>query len=155
MAIGSESFAIYLTRHAEKAGSQDDPDLTHCGEQRARYLAQWLQQQQPQVVTIYSTAYRRTQATATPSAELLQLVVQGYDPRQLASFAEQLRASGESALIVGHSNTTPQLAQLLSGTSTSAIEHDEFDRLYKVEFAGEQIEMQQLKLDFDCKTTDR
>jgi IS1 family transposase len=37
-----------------------------------------------------------------------------------------------NTLVVGHSNTTPALVQLLSGSQIDEMAEDEFDRLYQV-----------------------
>lgn len=121
---------LYLVRHAEKQ-SGDDPALTEAGKARANALADRLDG--VGIDTIWSTDYRRTMQTAAPLAERLDLQVQVYDPGDLAGFAEQLKANGETALIVGHSNTTPQLADLLGGDpGPEIVEASEYDRLYVI-----------------------
>ena len=68
--------------------------------------------------------------------------MQPYDPTQLAAFAAQLKAvspsdkssaqaGGGSVLVVGHSNTTPQLVRLLGGQATDMTER-EYSRLYQL-----------------------
>ncbi|MBD1389192.1 histidine phosphatase family protein [Neiella sp. HB171785] len=146
----SGSFSIYLTRHAEKTSLQDNPGLTTCGQQRALYLGQWLARQQPQIEAIYSTDYRRTLDTAAASAEILQLSVQHYDPRQLPQFAERLLAAKQTALVVGHSNTTPQLAFLLSDQQASPIDHDEFGRIYRLDVGKERVVLTEVAMAFTC-----
>jgi hypothetical protein len=56
--------------------------------------------------------------------------VEFYDPGALAEFAEALVKSPGRHLIVGHSNTTPELVGLLGGDGGSEISSDEYDRLY-------------------------
>jgi probable phosphoglycerate mutase len=59
--------------------------------------------------------------------------VQYYNPRQLPALAKILRKAGGRHLVVGHSNTTPELAELLTGQPTPDIEEaTEYDRLYIV-----------------------
>lgn len=122
---------IYLVRHAEK---QDDgtknPHLTKQGQKRADYLAQQLSL--ANITKIYSTNYNRTQETAKPLSDLLGISVQSYDPRKLEEFAETLKAEVGHAVIVGHSNTTPTLAALLSGEEVDAIDEDEYENLYQI-----------------------
>ena len=104
-----------LVRHAEK-GDGDDPDLTPEGAARAERLRDRLAQEH--VTKIYSTDTRRTRQTAAPTAEEAGLEVMVYSPDDLDGFARSLKqqSSGETVLIVGHSNTTPALANLLSET---------------------------------------
>ena len=49
----SNSYSIYLVRHAEKQMDKDDPDLTQCGEFRAKQLASILEN--ANIKNIYST----------------------------------------------------------------------------------------------------
>ena len=119
---------IYLVRHAEKQ-SGDDPSLTLIGRTRADILAQELSD--ANLTAIYSTAYKRTRQTAAPTARAQNLDVFEYDPRNLESFAAQLRATPGNILVVGHSNTTPELVKLLGGKPGAPIdEAAEYDRLY-------------------------
>ena len=83
---------------------------------------------------IYSTGYHRTQETAKPLAVLLNLNVQSYDPDKLEEFAEQLKTLNANVLIVGHSNTTPQLTILLSGQQVMEIADDRYGDLFVVSF---------------------
>lgn len=122
---------IYLVRHAEKVSSSSkDPSLTEQGRSRAKVLAQILRS--ANIKHIYSTAYKRTQQTAKPLSELLELAISSYDPRDLTQFAEQLQALDGNVLVVGHSNTTPQMVDALGGTSAEAISETEYDHLYQV-----------------------
>ena len=126
---------IYLTRHAEKAATGTDPALTPEGQVRATNIAATLKD--AQVKHVYSTSYQRTQQTAQPLATYLGLPVKSYDPSQLAAFAQQLRALPENVLVVGHSDTTPELVRQLGGEPGSAIAETEFDRLYQLTFAAD------------------
>ncbi|GAB2840825.1 hypothetical protein GCM10027277_04750 [Pseudoduganella ginsengisoli] len=124
---------IYLTRHAEKAATGTDPALTPEGQVRAQNIAATLKK--AGITKIYSTAYTRTQQTAAPLASYLQLTTQTYDPTQLATFAQQLRSAAGNALVVGHSDTTPELIRQLGGDPGTDIAETEFDRLYQVAIA--------------------
>ena len=82
---------------------------------------------------IHSTDFIRTRDTAAPLAALLDLKQEFYDPTQLAEFAQTLMQQGQRHLVVGHSNTTPELVRLLGGDPGSPIEEtSEYDRLYVV-----------------------
>ncbi|WP_157954172.1 histidine phosphatase family protein [Microbulbifer sp. A4B17] len=128
----SQAQVIYLVRHAEKErgpGVGRDPNLTEVGRQRARQLAYILGG--VGIDTIYSTDYNRTRETAEPLSKELGLEVKIYDPRDLKAFANSLSQAGKRILVVGHSNTTPKLAELLGGKKGRPIrEASEFDRLY-------------------------
>ncbi|MEJ7807658.1 MAG: pre-peptidase C-terminal domain-containing protein [Telluria sp.] len=136
MAALAPSFAsadakfIYLTRHAEKSATGTDPVLTPEGVTRANNIAATLKKSG--ITGIYSTNTVRTKQTAQPLSTILNLPVQTYDDTQLATFAAQLKALPGNTLVVGHSNTTPELIRLLSGDIVPAIAETEFDRLYQV-----------------------
>lgn len=59
--------------------------------------------------------------------------MQLYDPRDLPGLVEKLRRAGGRHLVVGHSNTTPAVVELLGGEPGQPInEAGEYDRLYNV-----------------------
>ena len=121
---------IYLVRHAEKQAG-DDPSLTVVGQARAEILAQELAG--AGLTAIWSTDTKRTRETARPTARTTGLPVQIYDPSRPEAFAAQLKAAPGTVLVVGHSNTTPQLVEALGGDPGTPIdEATEYDRLYVV-----------------------
>lgn len=126
---------IYLARHAETVGEGDTRRLSEQGRARAEALADALEAQAKEPIErIFSTDYPRTLETAQPIAERLGLEVERYDPDDLAAFAERLKSMGQTVLVVGHSNTTPTLVELLGGAPGPPIdEPTEHDRLYRVE----------------------
>ena len=64
---------------------------------------------------IYSSPYHRTEETAQPIADAQQLSIETYDPRDLYNEAFQRATQGKRVLVVGHSNTTPKLANIILG----------------------------------------
>ncbi len=121
---------IYLVRHAEKQAG-DDPDLTVVGRARAEILSQELQDEG--LTGIWSTDTKRTIATAKPTSNRTGLPIRIYDAGQQAAFASQLKATPGTVLVVGHSNTIPDLVSLLGGKPGAPIvEATEYDRLYVV-----------------------
>jgi 2,3-bisphosphoglycerate-dependent phosphoglycerate mutase len=125
-----DSFSIYLVRHAEKQAIKGDPKLTQCGKLRAEQIASMLAQ--TNIKHIYSTPYQRTMATAAPFAKQSKLAIKQYSPAKLAQFSQQLLKQKESALVVGHSNTTPQLAALLSEMDVAEITEKQYRNLYQI-----------------------
>ena len=73
---------------------------------------------------IYSTNYKRTLNTARPVVKHHGLEVTQYSPRELESLATQLIALKEDALIVGHSNTTPEMVDLVGGEAKPMTEEE-------------------------------
>ncbi len=122
---------FYLVRHAEKVLNVKDPELTPAGEARALLLKDRLND--IDVTAVYSSDYRRTMATAAPLATDKRLAVITYDPRDLPGLAARLKEDCIICVVVGHSNTTPQLAAALGGDSgPEIVEATEYDRLYHI-----------------------
>lgn len=124
-------YSLYLVRHAEKqADGSKDPALTTAGEQRAEQLATWLADKS--IIDVWSSDYQRSRHTAIPSLANSGLELKLYDPRDLPSLAGQLRDRQNNAVIVGHSNTTPQLAGLLCDCMVDEMDDQEYDLLFVV-----------------------
>ncbi len=122
---------VYLVRHAEKASGGKDPELTEAGRARALTLARTLGD--AGIGAIHSTDFKRTRQTAAPLAERLGIAVRIYDWDELQALSAAMRAAGGRHLVVGHSDTTPELVGLLGGEPGPAIdEPSEYDRLYIV-----------------------
>lgn len=124
---------VFLVRHAEKVDSSRDPELSEFGKERAQILAQTLISSELEYV--HSTNYIRTKNTAAPVAIQFGLDINMYDPRNLPELVEKLKKIGGKHLVVGHSNTTPQMVELLGGDPGIPIEEkSEYDRLYILSF---------------------
>jgi broad specificity phosphatase PhoE len=119
---------LMLVRHAEKVDESRETDLSDAGRARARALAAMLKD--AGIEAIYSTDYLRTRETAKPTAEVTSKPIEVYDGDKLEVFAKDLRTRGLRALVVGHSDTTPELVKLLGGEPGSPIASNEYDRMY-------------------------
>lgn len=128
-----------LVRHAEKAADDPkDPSLSDAGRARAVRLASSFDG--VAVTAVYATGYRRTQATAQPTAEAHGLPVRTYDASLPAdAFAAELRATHASGtvLVVGHSNTVPTIASALCRCTVAPIREDVFDRRIAIRIAAD------------------
>jgi len=126
---------VFLIRHAEKIDESRDPGLSEAGLQRSRELARVLRD--AGIQRIHSTDYIRTLDTVAPLADMLGLEVELYDWDDPAEFARLLKQEGQRHLVVGHSNTTPKLVELLGGDAGTEIDHaGEHDRLYVLTIDG-------------------
>ena len=127
----NSSFTIYLVRHAEKVqdGSRD-PELTEIGMQRSEKLATWFSDKG--IEDIWSSDYKRTRDTATPIVANLQNDLTIYDPHNLPELSEKLLAKQHTVLVIGHSNTTPELARLLCNCEIADMDESEHDRLIMI-----------------------
>lgn len=124
---------IILVRHAEKADDgTSNPGLTPLGKARAQKLAAMLA---PTGITaVYSTPYKRTRLTGQPLAELESLDIMEYAPHD-QDFTKELleKHLGETILVVGHSNTIPDLVNTLTGTTNyEQLDEMEYDKLFVV-----------------------
>lgn len=144
LAIASVTFwtratttTIVLVRHAEKQlGTIEDPPLTQEGDERAQRLAGLFGDRSPigTVDAVYATKTRRAQATAAPLAARLGLTVVTADEAP-ADLARRVRREqhGGVALVVGHSNTVPQIvAALTARQDIPAMADDDFGTIYIV-----------------------
>ena len=133
---------IIFVRHAEKevpgemTGS-DDPALSAAGRARAAELARQLVDADvvAGVDAIYSTPYKRTQETVAPLADALQLPINIYDANDRQSVLDDIlkEHKGKIIVIVGHSNTLPELiANLGASKKVPEIDEDEYDNIYVV-----------------------
>lgn len=127
----SEPTVVFLVRHAERAeDGTPDPPISAAGQARAALLAQMLTD--AGITHIHTTDFRRTRATGRPTADLVGLPMDVYDPDDLEGFATRLAGTPGRHLVLGHSNTTPSLVEALGGDPGEPIDELEYDRLYVV-----------------------
>jgi len=106
-----------------------DPDLSDAGRVRAESLAAALRD--AKITAIYVTKYMRTQQTAAPLAKALGLTV-NIVAADAADVVKQLASAKGNVLVVGHSNTVPEVIKGLGVTAPVPIGDDEFDNLFIV-----------------------
>ena len=130
---------MIFVRHAEKAlVPVDNPGLSPAGQLRAAELARQLVDADvvAGIDAIYSTPYRRTMETAQPVAEALGLEINTYSPDDDdETVVDNMVAShkGKIILVVGHSNTLPELiAALGASKNVPPIAEDEYDNIYVI-----------------------
>ena len=103
---------VVVVRHAEKAtGGGKDPELSPAGHKRADALARILEDSQ--ITAIFVTEFKRTQETAAPTAKGIHIIPTIVPSTDIAGLAAKLRAVDGNALVVGHSNTIPDLMKVL------------------------------------------
>lgn len=126
---------VIVVRHAEAEATQPggDPALTSDGQARAVELARVLGD--TSLRSVYSTHYQRTVLTGE------RLVRHAGDkPTVIDDVPGTLRALraepwGATALVVGHSNTVPELIRGLTGHALPENEPIIFDRMWIVTLA--------------------
>jgi phosphohistidine phosphatase SixA len=130
---------VYVTRHAEKQVSdpQDkDPPLAAAGEARALELAQ-LFGRAPKgqgLDTVIVSEFRRTQDTVRPLANRLGIpvIVVPADEPALAARRALAENRGGRVLIVGHSDTVPEIVKELSGVDVGPMSEADYGIIYVV-----------------------
>jgi broad specificity phosphatase PhoE len=119
LGFGGSAFAqnktVILVRHVEKdvspTADKRDPEVSDLGRVRAERLAKLVGKYKPDA--LYSTDFKRTRESLTPLAAKRKKRVELYDPAKQQELVDRVMASKErTTVIVGHSNTTPFLANL-------------------------------------------
>jgi broad specificity phosphatase PhoE len=143
---------FFLIRHAEKdrTNPQDpDPELNQRGLGRAMHWAEIFND--IRLDAIYSTDYNRTSMTAAPAAVKQDLTTQYYDPGTLDIESFKMDNAGNNVLVVGHSNTIPQLVnQLIGEARFSDLEDDDNGSLFIVTLTGSQSSVHRLHFSCNC-----
>ena len=155
---GDKVTTVFLVRHAEKADVPgQDPPLSEAGKLRAEALARLLQS--AGVKGIYTSQFQRARLTAEPLAKRLgvtaspvPLSVKPSSPREVSDesireLTKKVEAhAGEALLIIGHSNSVPDVIRALGGDVVPKIDESKFDDLFVVTvYAGGRAKVLQLK----------
>ncbi len=121
---------IFLVRHAEKAqgGDTKDPELSEQGRARAQSLANALKD--AGITAIYATEFKRTQQTAEPLASSAKINVTTVPANETPALVAKLQATEGNALVVGHSNTIPEIAKALGASIVFALNESDYDDLF-------------------------
>ncbi len=133
-----ETTTVVVVRHAEKSTDDPrDPSLSELGRERARALSALLKD--AGVTEIYTTHYKRTRQTADPFAQQFGIPIteRPINATNSVTYArdlarEILAKRGKGVLIVGHSNTVPEVVTALSGRAVAPITDAEYDHVFIV-----------------------
>jgi broad specificity phosphatase PhoE len=129
---------VFVVRHAERADAAAggatmmaaDPELSTEGAARAESLARLLTD--AAITAIYTTEFKRTRQTAAPLARALKLEPVTIPSKDLPSLIERLKTAKGNVLVVGHSNTVPEILKALGVREPVTVAEHEFDRLFIV-----------------------
>lgn len=142
---------VFLVRHAEKQvasqGQQmmsaNDPPLTDDGKQRAKNLERMLAK--AEIKTIITSQFLRTKQTAEPLAEALKIAPEvlpvAADPNDRTKVSQQsiknivdkiYQSNGGAVLVVGHTNTLPEIIKMLGAGSVAEIPETDYDNIFIV-----------------------
>lgn len=121
---------IYVVRHFDTPEGVKDARLTPVGEARARSLARRFEGKS--LAAIYVTPFARTRASAAPLAAAKGLTPVDYDWTDATRLVEAVKAQPGDVLIVGHSNTVPEIVERFGGTRPAPLVHADFGDLWIV-----------------------
>ena len=121
---------IYVMRHLHTPAGVSDPDLTDEGKKYAAAVSHSFQRDPPDVIYVSST--KRAQQTAAPLAERLKLTPKIYDPRDTPGLIASVSAETGTVLIVGHSNTVPDIVEKLGGQRPDDLSHEDFGDIWHI-----------------------
>lgn len=124
----------YVMRHLHTPEGQRDPDLTEEGQAAAQRLATMLDNEQP--AAIYVSSFKRTRQTAAALAQRLGVTPIVYDPAETPALVARARQGPWPMLIVGHSNTVPDIVEQLGGTRPGPLSHPDFGDVWRVDARG-------------------
>lgn len=132
---------IVIVRHGEKTGPTGDVDLSPAGLARAAALAESLSGSR--LALVLATPLKRTQQTATPTAQAAGLPVipvafEGGDAVHARRVADQARTAPVDAtvLVVGHSNTVAAIAAALGDPAPRAPSDCDYDQMTVLSLNG-------------------
>ena len=135
---------VFLLRHAERADEpRQDPPLTEKGVARSQALARLLGN--AGIKAIFTSQFTRTKMTAEPLAKQLGITATAIslktspsNPRAIAEESTRetvdkiMSHAGGSVLLVGHSNSIPDVIKMLGGDVVPTIDEKKFDDLFVV-----------------------
>ena len=135
----SKTTTIYLIRHAEKAVSSQNPELSEEGIKRS---VRWTKLfEKTKIDVFYTTLTRRTQMTCSTIATSKQKDMIFYDATKFSLKETIEKHPGKTILIVGHSNTIPtQINTFLQKDIYPQIDEEQFGNLYTITVNGDKIE---------------
>ena len=122
---------IFLARHAEKAAAAADPtnpELSPAGRARAESLGRMLKD--AAVVAIFATELARTQQTAEEVRRATGASITIVPAKDTGALVEKVKAAQGNAVIIGHSNTLPEIIKALGVEKPIGIADDEYDNLF-------------------------
>ena len=119
----------FVMRHLQKAEGADPP-LSAEGRRNADRLARWFGRDRPAIVYVSTT--RRAHETAAPLVARYHLTVRDYDPRDTPGLVARVRQEKANVLIVGHSNTVPDIVAALGGTRPPPLAESDFGGIWRV-----------------------
>lgn len=124
---------VFVIRHLQKAPGEDPP-LSAEGATNAHKLAESLADRG--IAAIFATPTRRAMQTAEPLARKLNLVIQPYQARDFAALAAAVGKAPGPVLIVGHSNTVPDIVAFFGAPRPVSLTEADYGTVFVVDPGG-------------------
>ena len=121
--------SFYVMRHLQKAEGQDPP-LSEEGRANARRLIGLFAADPPRVIYVSTT--RRARETAAPLAKKLRVKMRQYDPADTSGLAARVIAEKGPVLVVGHSNTVPEIVARLGGERPAPLAETDYGDVWHI-----------------------
>jgi broad specificity phosphatase PhoE len=121
--------SVYVMRHLQKEAGAD-PGLSAEGRANAERLPAFFAKDPP--AAIYVSTTRRAQETAAALAARLHLTLKPYDPSDTAGLVAKVKAETGTVLVVGHSNTVPEIVAALGGARPADLAETDFGDVFRV-----------------------
>lgn len=136
-AAAAAQSTVFVVRHAERADGGttnsmmgNDPDLSEAGKARAEALAVTLRD--AGITAIFATEFKRTQQTAAPLAKALGVTPTIVSSKDTAGLIAKVTSAAGNVLVVGHSNSVPDVVKGLGVTTPVTIADADYDHLFVV-----------------------
>lgn len=139
----ANEFTLYFARHAQKEAAPSNPGLNKQGQRSAQQLADIFEY--AGIKAVFSTDFNRTRQTASPLAERLDLQVETYPTGENEAFVRRLLDNQKTVLVVGHSNTVPELVRLAGGQAPDLSERHYGD-IFQLTYVGDTVVTTRLRL---------
>lgn len=127
----SQHTQIYILRHTEKIDNSADPALSDAGIKRATYWRKVLQY--IDFDAVFTTDFIRNRETAKIISQEFSVNTELYHPMSFDVIEFIAQIKGQKVLIIGHSNTIPDMAnRLLGETIYPPMSHKDYNQLITI-----------------------
>ena len=122
---------VYIMRHLHTPAGVSDPDLPDEGARAAQSLVGWFKRDKPTVIYVSTT--KRAEQTAGPLARSARLTPKHYNPADTPALITAVARETGTVLIVGHSNTVPDIIEGLGGRRPAPLVHEDFGDIWRID----------------------
>lgn len=138
--VASAQQVIFVVRHAERADNApmamsksaipNDVPLSDAGKARAAHLAAMLRS--AGITHVFTTEFKRTRETAEPLATAQHITPVMAPAKDVDALVAAVKAAKGASLVVGHSDTVPDILKKLGVKEPIKIGEQEYDNLFVV-----------------------